>query len=815
MLDLYTCTLSLTAAATRTNPFVYCAQAQLSHPTTPPPHPAQNSSATRGWFSPSSKQPPPPSSKSTAKETTATATTSTPISIRNPASLLGSEEADHGSRKTLDCRVDDGADDAVAAAVAAAAAVSGKSIASLGTVGGTPTTSSDVTKSQQLFSEVVGAAQVSKASLADHWGKVEQQQATTTLDPKKKHHPGGSGRRRSGGGRCAGCRMFLCAAMLVVVVLLAGAGTMYHFGVGPFGNANAADAAAATTEIPTVNKDTSHFPSLDCPEFSTTFEDGGSARLEGTLLIHIGSPVGGDANGASPANGSSPPVNSSSQANSSMPGPSTRPDMSNMGPLRMKSSLLYGDHEMIIVQMENQTNVHPAWLAYNGEPVSVVGYRFNCSIVVRAEGNVKRILDENASNVTTTTTTASQRTWQNTTIAMTSTTDSKTTTATTTRLQLGRSSVRPTQTTQTTATTVAPRPATLPARLYNVTQPRKMAVIFFTFSNDPTEPMTTDQAIYNLFENNRADNVNEVFSRNSRGRVAFQGRNGGRVDAFGWYRLRARNNESCPSWDWSVEALAMSGIKANDYQHVLFIPNAAPKCPFGGLAYLSHWWLMVRGEYLTVWANDLAYAATHEASHNLGLHHSGALTCAETTMNGANLNTTAYCGANEYGDRLDVMGSSNTPPYHFYARHLFKLGWVADSSLAVLKSSGTSGTSTTTTTTTTTTTLILRPADASPSLGVVAGQSYLAAQFALPRPYQIKYTDGSYSVNVTHYYVEYFRGSVQVRLSADLSANWAQGYLLQKYVTATNPQFFDPIHRFYFRILELTSDAVTLSFQIG
>jgi len=198
---------------------------------------------------------------------------------------------------------------------------------------------------------------------------------------------------------------------------------------------------------------------------------------------------------------------------------------------------------------------------------------------------------------------------------------------------------------------------------------QKTLVLLVNFQDNTSQPVTAAYISDILFTQ-----ANNFYKENSQQRTWFSGA------VYGWYTLPL-SQTSCDMTqieNSAKQAAVNAGIDLSLYSHYIFwFPNTAA-CPWGGAG-------TVGASPGRVWINGdtRAYPFVHELGHNLGLAHSHGLECGAASM-GTN------CTKIDYGDPLDVMGSTNLG--HFNAAQKELLGWLNNLGFPPITTVQTSGT---------------------------------------------------------------------------------------------------------------------------
>lgn len=198
---------------------------------------------------------------------------------------------------------------------------------------------------------------------------------------------------------------------------------------------------------------------------------------------------------------------------------------------------------------------------------------------------------------------------------------------------------------------------------------RKTLVLLVNFQDNTSQPFTLSDVTNLVFTQ-----ASNFYKENSQQQSWLTGA------AYGWYTLPL-SQTSCDTMlieNAAKQAATNAGIDVSSYNHYVYVFPNTTACPWGGQG-------TVGGNPGSVWLNgDLRVAEViHELGHNLGLLHSHGLECGAASVG-------TGCTSVEYGDPLDVMGSSNTG--HFNAYQKERLGWLNSGSFPPITTVQASGT---------------------------------------------------------------------------------------------------------------------------
>lgn len=213
--------------------------------------------------------------------------------------------------------------------------------------------------------------------------------------------------------------------------------------------------------------------------------------------------------------------------------------------------------------------------------------------------------------------------------------------------------------------------------------PSKVAVILLNFSDNTTQPWTTDQVKASVFGATKPSD-NNYYEEQSFNKVGLTGKISADGDVFGWYRI-ANTTTTCDYGTWSTNAAAAAkaaGIDLTGYDHIIYAFPYISSCGWGGMG-------QTPGS--TTWINGYATHVSivgHELGHNFGAHHSSSYTCKDSA--GATVTISTSCTQDEYGDIYDIMGGGSFGSYsHMNIFHKGRVGYLAAGNTQTVTTSGT------------------------------------------------------------------------------------------------------------------------------
>ncbi|HEY3037528.1 MAG TPA: NEW3 domain-containing protein [Pyrinomonadaceae bacterium] len=182
---------------------------------------------------------------------------------------------------------------------------------------------------------------------------------------------------------------------------------------------------------------------------------------------------------------------------------------------------------------------------------------------------------------------------------------------------------------------------------------QKVLVLLVNFQDKQTQPWTTTQARDVMFTS-----VNDFYQESSYQQTWLTG------DVFGWYTLPI-SSTTCDQnaiATYAKQAAIAAGVNLSAYNRYVY---AYPSLSCGWIG-----WGTYGGNPSEAWINGVFTLKNvgHELGHNFGIYHARALDCGADVV-GSN------CSYIEYGDTLDIMGSTSVTA-HSHAAQKERLGWL-------------------------------------------------------------------------------------------------------------------------------------------
>lgn len=208
-----------------------------------------------------------------------------------------------------------------------------------------------------------------------------------------------------------------------------------------------------------------------------------------------------------------------------------------------------------------------------------------------------------------------------------------------------------------------------------ITGPQNLAVILINFQDYTSQPLSVGQIQNLVFDG--SDSVNSYYKENSYNIASLSG------TIFNWLTLPIDRASSPNCQDfrlWSNTAknlLQEQGVSLTNFSRFIYVFPFVDGCnSTGGIGTVvdnpSESWIFTVG-------NRGYYA--HELGHNFGVNHANALLCGNLQINNY-----SSCTSYEYADLADVMGVSLL--HHFNAPYKSMVGWLPESQIINVNSSG-------------------------------------------------------------------------------------------------------------------------------
>ena len=215
---------------------------------------------------------------------------------------------------------------------------------------------------------------------------------------------------------------------------------------------------------------------------------------------------------------------------------------------------------------------------------------------------------------------------------------------------------------------------------------KKVAVVLLKKGENGVADITVAKAQERYFTG--SDSAANFINVTSFGKTTLSPINDPNGDIYGY--LTVPEDTQCKSYTFAGQSAAnAAGIDLSGYDYVSYVVDdaAVSGCGYAGYAYVNG-----RDQLIVSYNPGITYTGRatieHEFGHNFGLRHASSIQCVDANNAPVALvPNNATCDLAEYGDLLDVMGSSwNSMP--FSAPHKVRLGWIPQSNVSVVETSG-------------------------------------------------------------------------------------------------------------------------------
>lgn len=197
-----------------------------------------------------------------------------------------------------------------------------------------------------------------------------------------------------------------------------------------------------------------------------------------------------------------------------------------------------------------------------------------------------------------------------------------------------------------------------------VTGMQRVAVVLFTFTNNPPGTLPTPDSVRAAVFTN-PNSVAAYYSEVSYGSVTIAGRDHPTGDVYGWIQVDY-DNTNCDFTNFDGIARDNS-IDFTGYEKRIFMIPWTVGCAAGGSA-------VIGGDTATIFGSFSTLVIGHELGHTFGAHHAGGLNC---TQGGQRVPIGGTCTLAEYYDPFDIMGNLAARLMNVY--HRGQLGWLGAS----------------------------------------------------------------------------------------------------------------------------------------
>jgi chitodextrinase len=203
---------------------------------------------------------------------------------------------------------------------------------------------------------------------------------------------------------------------------------------------------------------------------------------------------------------------------------------------------------------------------------------------------------------------------------------------------------------------------------------KRVLLLLVNFTTNTSQPWSTSTATGIMFTN--ANSVANYFAEESYGALTMTG------DVFGYVTI-SFDTTGCNYSDLASKAnsaATAAGVVLSNYTNIQYAFPSLGACGWSGLAYMPGTQTWING------ALGLR-VASHELSHNFGVHHASTYNCVDNGVRVALSATASNCTASEYGDPFSVMGAASNR--HTSCQELYQMKFFGSAETTTVTTAGT------------------------------------------------------------------------------------------------------------------------------